>query len=200
MFNRSAEWHWSSYTLADRSARRARPQRHTESRHEISWSHGRRDRAVDLPSPIPERRSSPHTRLDHLGASELADDFKQLLATTPPDVLADERAAMRIPDDYVLQTTDRRTPAARRPPRPPRRVRMNASTISAPIDLRHRIHTISPAAHPNEDTRWASNVSPTTLPAQRPCVQDLPVRAGHVLAGVRDRAPQTFRFASSGGG
>ena len=41
--------------------------------------------------------------LDHLGASELADDFKQLLATTPPDVLADERAAMRIPDDYVLQ-------------------------------------------------------------------------------------------------
>ena len=41
--------------------------------------------------------------LDHLGASELADDFKQLLATTSPDVLADERAAMRIPDDYVLQ-------------------------------------------------------------------------------------------------
>jgi hypothetical protein len=41
--------------------------------------------------------------LDQLGAPELADDFKQLLATTPPEVLADERAAMRIPDDYVLQ-------------------------------------------------------------------------------------------------
>jgi hypothetical protein len=42
--------------------------------------------------------------LDHLGESELADDFKQLLASTSPEVLAAERAAMRIPNDYVLLT------------------------------------------------------------------------------------------------
>ena len=61
--------------------------------------------------------------LDHLGASDLADDFKQLLATIPPDVLADERAALRIPDDYVLQIPTGEPQPLSQPARPPRRVR-----------------------------------------------------------------------------
>ena len=116
------EWHWSSYVLTDaRLVARVRSGTPVASR--------------DLVEPWKARQSSGLAfatsraalitafALDHLGASELADDFKQLLATTSPDVLAGERAALRIPDDYVLQITDRRTPAARRPPRPPRRVR-----------------------------------------------------------------------------
>jgi hypothetical protein len=97
-----AEWHWSSLVLADaRLVARVRSGTPVASRDLVEPWQARHSTGLAFATS----RGALITAyaLDQLGASDLADDFKQLLATTPPNVLADERRAMRIPDDYVLQ-------------------------------------------------------------------------------------------------
>jgi predicted ATPase len=103
------EWHWSDFLLADeRLVARVRAAATVNQRDLIEPWEARQSSGHDL--AMPRAGLVTAFALDHLDAAALAKQFKRLLADVPPEQIAEDRASLRIPDDYELEVPPGGTP------------------------------------------------------------------------------------------